>query len=169
MRIAHLDYNYFRTYDPSTGRYLESDPIGLAAGPNTYSYVSNMPTMRTDKYGLYEGGGISEVMPGYAYDEYLDLMSEMEYRPPSPYERCLARCAAKRTIVCQPFSFAGAGCGMTVAGIASIPSGGTAFPGLAKVGTRVGAFSGTVLCRFVMFDESCSKSCSSVLGSELAQ
>jgi hypothetical protein len=49
-----LIYNYYRTYDPSTGRYLESDLIGLAAGLNTYSYVSNMPTMRTDKFGLAE-------------------------------------------------------------------------------------------------------------------
>ena len=38
-------YNYYRTYDPSTGRYLESDPIGLVAGLNTYSYVENMPTI----------------------------------------------------------------------------------------------------------------------------
>ena len=47
-------YNYHRTYDPSTGRYLESDPIGLAAGLNTYAYVGNMPTMRIDPFGLFE-------------------------------------------------------------------------------------------------------------------
>lgn len=54
-----LHYNYYRTYDPSTGRYLESDPIGLVAGLNTYSYVSNMPTMRTDRYGLVEWDVVS--------------------------------------------------------------------------------------------------------------
>ena len=74
-------YNYFRSYDPSTGRYLESDPIGLAAGLNTYSYVSNRPTMRTDKYGLYEGGGVSELFPDYSYDDYLEIISNTEYQP----------------------------------------------------------------------------------------
>ena len=53
-------YNYYRTYDPSTGRYLESDPIGLAAGPNTYSYVENMPTMRIDPLGLFGLAGHSQ-------------------------------------------------------------------------------------------------------------
>jgi hypothetical protein len=47
-----LHYNYYRTYDPATGRYLESDPIGLAAGLNTYAYVGNMPTTYVDPYGL---------------------------------------------------------------------------------------------------------------------
>ncbi len=54
---ALLVYNYFRNYDPSTGRYLESDPIGLQGGLNTYAYVSNMPTMRTDPFGLVEWNG----------------------------------------------------------------------------------------------------------------
>jgi RHS repeat-associated protein len=45
-------YNYFRDYDPALGRYIESDPIGLGGGVNTYSYVRASPLMYIDPYGL---------------------------------------------------------------------------------------------------------------------
>ena len=45
-------YNYHRTYDPSTGRYVESDPIGLGGGLNTYGYALANPMSLVDPYGL---------------------------------------------------------------------------------------------------------------------
>jgi len=50
--VMPLYYNYFRDYDPSTGRYITSDPIGLNGGINTYSYALNNPLFWIDRYGL---------------------------------------------------------------------------------------------------------------------
>jgi RHS repeat-associated protein len=46
-----LHYNYFRDYDPTTGRYFKSDPLGLVGGLNTYLYVAN-PLQEVDPEGV---------------------------------------------------------------------------------------------------------------------
>ncbi|MDH4191230.1 MAG: RHS repeat-associated core domain-containing protein [Betaproteobacteria bacterium] len=51
-REANLAHNYMRDYDPVIGRYVESDPIGLKGGLNTYAYVAADPLSATDRLGL---------------------------------------------------------------------------------------------------------------------
>ena len=49
-------YNYYRDYDRSIGRYLQSDPLGVAAGLATFSYVDSDPLTNRDPLGLAKAG-----------------------------------------------------------------------------------------------------------------
>ena len=52
MDVADRFYNMYRDYDPSLGRYLQADPIGLAGGDNVYGYVGGNPLHSIDTDGL---------------------------------------------------------------------------------------------------------------------
>jgi len=63
---SNLAYNFFRDYDPSAGRYVQSDLVGLKGGINTYLYANGDPIKYIDRqglswsdsFGLAEGGSI---------------------------------------------------------------------------------------------------------------
>ncbi|HDS0948714.1 TPA: RHS repeat-associated core domain-containing protein [Stenotrophomonas maltophilia] len=67
-----LNYNYFREYEARTGRYTQSDPIGLSGGINTYAYAESSPFMFSDPLGLtkWSGIGLNSSAFVFALDDY---------------------------------------------------------------------------------------------------
>ncbi|MCC4598055.1 RHS repeat protein [Xanthomonas campestris pv. phormiicola] len=70
-----LNQNYFRDYDPATGRYGQSDPIGLNGGLNTYGYSLQAPVDHSDAWGLATWKGNSYGVGGGAgrYGGFIDF------------------------------------------------------------------------------------------------
>jgi len=54
-----------RYYDPSSGRFLQRDPIGIRGGLNVHAYVANVPSLRIDPEGLDIGTGSFHLPPDW--------------------------------------------------------------------------------------------------------
>jgi RHS repeat-associated protein len=114
-RETNMHYKYFRDYSPEIGQYVESDPIGLRGGLNTYAYVSGNPIRFADLFGLAstsDDPSGSFIVCGT--EEYIEDPAAGTRRPKLPdpcdekedFDKCqckydidLAKCALKGSII----------------------------------------------------------------------
>ncbi len=116
---TNLSYNYFRDYDPSLGRYGESDPIGLYGGINSYAYGDSSPLVFVDPAGDfafipaiiagaklagafltgYYGGQFAVGMVGSQY--ICRAEQQTQSRAEEEFDQCLIRQRQNKACDCQ--------------------------------------------------------------------
>ncbi len=84
-------YNYFRDYEAGTGRYLQSDPIGMQGGLNGFTYVESQPSHYYDVYGLRRSGASRRARPTHEGEGTIPEGS-------SPRESCFPKRPNKGTL-----------------------------------------------------------------------
>jgi RHS repeat-associated protein len=63
-----LDQNWMRDYDPTTGRYLQADPLGLVDGASVYGYARQNPGRWVDPRGEDPIPSPPPSLPGGPYE-----------------------------------------------------------------------------------------------------
>ncbi|MCQ4163349.1 RHS repeat-associated core domain-containing protein [Tahibacter harae] len=125
-----LAYNVFRDFDAATGRYVESDPIGIAGGWNTYQYAGASPLRLSDPHGLNPiitgalacgGGCVAGIVGSHAICVGLGMWNGGSWR------ECDKRC---RPDPCKAAKVCVTGCVATVVVAGTAGSAGVAFVGL---------------------------------------
>lgn len=99
---SSLNYNYFRDYDAISGRYVQSDPIGLNGDISTYSYTGANPGIAIDLFGLCYGHPLN-----YAFSPNCPPPSSRRpqyHRPPPGPNGCGAEGSITQFVIPQfPF------------------------------------------------------------------
>ena len=86
-RETNLVYNWKRDYDSSIGRYVQSDPIGLRGGLNTYIYVRDNPLKSIDPKGEADWGDWLFAICDFGFSE----SETCYYTCPNATVRCTKR------------------------------------------------------------------------------
>jgi len=117
-------YNYFRDYDPGIGRYVESDPIGLRGGRNTYGYVLQQPLGMFDAIGMANSGPWPRPKPG-AGDSTTYIGGEFNYGVGGGLTtvRCKLECGKEQVFRYVKICIGGAAGGGATAGMVGNMSG----------------------------------------------
>ncbi len=90
------NYNLFRDYNFSLGRYVQSDPIGLSGGLNSYVYIDQNPLSYFDINGLkkFDWDGQGDISVCTYYDPLIEQYPNCEY-----YQSAVKICRGKDGLV----------------------------------------------------------------------